>query len=275
MQFMFTNVVIYGLWAVFPVALAVLALRPVSARELARFTNRYGLELELETSTAVTRSVRRGRTGRLAGAALGLSLYPALSAFGVGIPSQSVVYGLVGYLVGAFVTSLVPGALVEEVRQASLVPRRPRDYLPRIALVTPAVAVVVSTLAVITYVVEPRRTVVNFYGSPDGLAAAAIAAAATFIAIRVVVARPQPLTTPGLVAVDDAVRTQAVHTLAGSGIAVALFGTGACLLQMGGYAAPGWLHITGIVAGACAFAGALYAWMFRSAGWRVDRTMLL
>jgi hypothetical protein len=273
MQSMWFNVLLYGLWAVFPVVLAVLALRPVSARELTRFTNRYGLELEPETRAAVIRSVRRGRTGRLVGAALGLSLVPVLSALGVGIPSQSVIYGLIGYLLGAFVTSLVPTSLGVEVRRASLVPRRPSDYLPRLALITPSLAVGISTLAVIAYVIEPRRAVVNFNGSPAGLAAATIAAAATFIAIRVVVARPQPLTTPGLVAVDDAVRTQAVHTLAGSGIAVALFGTGTCLWAMGGYAAPGWLHVTGIVAGLGALIGALYAWGFRSAPWRVQRTM--
>ena len=274
MKFMLTNVVLYGLWAVFPVVLAVMALRPVSARELTRFTNRYGLELEPETKTAVSRSVRRGRTGRLVGAALGLSLYPVLTAFGVGIPSQSLIYGLVGYLIGAFVTSLAPTSLEDEVRHASLVPRRPSDYLPRTALVTPAVAVVVGTVALIAFLTEPRRTVVNFQGSPGGLAIAAIATAATFLAIRIVVARPQPLTSPAMVAVDDAVRTQAIHTLAGSGIAVALLGTGACLWEMGGYAAPGWLHVTGILAGVCAFFGALYAWAFRSAPWRVERTML-
>jgi hypothetical protein len=271
---MYANVVLYGLWAVFPVVLAVLALRPVSARELTRFTKRYGLELEPETSAAVAGSVRRGRAGRLVGAALGLSLFPVLSAFGVGIPSQSVIYGLIGYLLGAFVTSLVPTSLGVEIRRASLVPRRPGDYIPRLALITPTLAVVISTVAVIVFVIEPRRTVVNFYGTPAGLAAAAIAAVATFIAIRIVVARPQPVTTPGLVAVDDALRAQAIHTLAGSGIAVALFGTGSCLWEMGGYAAPGWLHVTGIVAGACALVGALYAWGFRSAPWRVERTML-
>jgi len=271
---MYSNVVLYGLWAVVPVVLAVVALRPVSARELTRFTNRYGLELKPGTMTAVTQSVRRGRTGRLVGAALGLSLYPVLLAFGVEIPSQSLAYGLVGYLVGAFMTSLAPTSLEDEVRHASLVPRRPSDYLPRIALVTPAVAVVVSTAALIAYLIEPRRTVADFYGSPSGLAAAAIATVATFVAIRIVVARPQPVTSPEMVVVDDAVRTQAIHTLAGSGIAVALFGTGACLWAMGGAAAPGWLHITGFVAGVCALVGALYAWAFRSAPWRVERTML-
>jgi protein-S-isoprenylcysteine O-methyltransferase Ste14 len=101
----------------------------------------------------------------------------------------------------------------------------------------------------------------------------AVAVIATFIAIRVVVARPQPITTPGLVAIDDAVRTQAVHNLAGAGIAVALLGTSACLFEMGGYASPEWLHITGVIAAFGALAGTMAAWSFRGSPWRVQRTM--
>jgi hypothetical protein len=266
--------VVDGLWAVLPVLLAVLAIRQVSARELGRFTTRYGLDFTPETVLAVTRSIRRGRTGRLACAALGLSLYPVLYELGLTIPNQSAVYGFMGYLLGAFVTSLVPGLPRAEIRQASLQPRRASDYLPRAALITPALAVAVSTLAVLIFDFEPRRAFADFSGTPDGLGLTTVAVIATFIAVRVVVARPQPLTTPGLVAIDDAVRTQAVHTLAGAGIAVALLGTSACLLEMGGYASPEWLHIAGITAGIGALAGTVAAWTFRGSPWRVQRTML-
>jgi hypothetical protein len=77
MQSMWFDVVFYGPWAAFPVVLAVLAVRPVSARELSAFSWRYSLEIDRETLPVVTRSVRRGRAARLAGAALGLSLYPS------------------------------------------------------------------------------------------------------------------------------------------------------------------------------------------------------
>jgi hypothetical protein len=270
-----SNVVLYSLWAIVPFVIALLAIRPVSARELSAFARRYGLATDPETLPAMTRSVQRSRTGRLAGAALGLSFYPVLSALGVSIPDASVAYGFVGYLLGAFVSALVPDSpYPHQERRASLVPRRPSDYLPRGALIMPAVAIVVSALAVIIYVFEPRRTAISFSGSLDGIFAAIAAGAATFIAIRVVVARPQPLTTPALVAVDDAERTQALHTLAGAGIAIALVGASACLFQMGGYAAPGWLHATGAIAALCALGGAVSAWMFRGRAWRVQRTML-
>jgi hypothetical protein len=267
--------VLYSLWAIVPFVIALLAIRPVSERELSTFAGRYGLAINPETLPAITRSVQHNRTGRLAGAALGLSLYPVLSAVGVGIPDLSVAYGFVGYLLGAFVTAVVSDSPYHhQQRRASLVPRRPSDYLPRGALVMPAVAIVVSALAVIIYVLEPRRTAISFSGSLDGIFAAIAAGGATLVAIRVVVARPQPLTTPALAAVDDAKRTQALHTLAGAGIAIGLVGAAACLFQMGGYAAPGWLHATGAIFGVCALGGAVSAWMFRGRAWRVQRTML-
>jgi hypothetical protein len=266
--------VVNGLWAVLPVLFAVLAIRPVSAGELGKFTARYGLDVTPETVGAVTRSIRRGRAGRLAGAALGLSVYPVLYELGLTIPNQSAFYGFVGYLLGAFVTALVPGLPPADTRRASLLPRRASDYLPRAALVTPALAVGLSTLAVLIYDFEPRRAFADFSGTPDGLGLTAVAVIATFVAVRVVVVRPQPMTTPGLVAIDDAVRAQAVHTLAGAGIAVALLGTSACLFEMGGYASPEWLHLTGIIAAFGALVGTVAAWTFRGSPWRVERTML-
>ena len=270
-----SNVVLYSLWAIVPFVIALLAIRPVSEREVSAFARRYGLAMDPETLPAMTRSVQRSRTARLAGAALGLSLYPVLSAIGVSIPDQSVVYGFVGYLFGAFVSALVPDSpYPHQERRASLVPRRPSDYLPRSALVMPAVAFLVSALAVIVYVLEPRRGEISFSGSPNGIFVAIVAGGATLVAIRIVVARPQPLTTPALVAVDDAKRTQALHTLAGAGIAIAFVGASACLLEMGGYAAPGWLHAMGAIAALCALGGAVSAWTFRGAAWRVRRPML-
>ena len=75
--------------------------------ELSTFAGRYGLAINPETLPAMTRCVQRNRTGRLAGAALGLSFYPVLYAVGVSIPDASVAYGFVGYLLGAFVTAVV------------------------------------------------------------------------------------------------------------------------------------------------------------------------
>lgn len=266
--------VLDGLWALFPVVLVLLAIRPVSSRELHTFSVRYGVAITSETRLAINRYIRRGRTMRLAGAALGLSLHSVLYAVGLSIPNDGAFYGIVGYLLGAFVAALLPEADVAATRKASLVPRRLRDYLPRAALIAPAVAVGVSAVAAVIYEIEPRRILPGFTGSNTGLVLATIAAVATLASIRIVISRSQPITTRGLVAADDAMRTQAVHTLVGAGTAMALLGASSCLFEMGGYASPTWLHVAGIVAGLCAVVGALLAWIFTGAAWRVRRTAL-
>jgi hypothetical protein len=269
------DVVTNALWAAFPVVLAVLAVLPVSPREMRRFCERYGVECTAETSSTLARSIRRSRAGRLWGAAIGLSLYPALAGLGVSVPSQSLLYGLIGYLVGAFVAALIPGLPRTEPHRASLVPRRASDYLPRLALAAPTIAVATSALAMIVYALEPHQANESSTGGPAGLLLSAIAAAATLFAIRAVVGRAQPMTTADLVAADDALRTQAIHTLAGAGIAVALFGTAACLFVMGWAASFRWLEVIGVLGGAFALIGSLVAWGLRGAAWRMPRTTTL
>ena len=236
------------------------------------FAARYGIEITPETSNALARSIRRGRAGRLAGAAIGLSLPPVLAGLGVNIPGGGLLYGVIGYLIGAFVAALIPGLQRTEPRRASLVPRRPSDYLPRLALQAPSFAVGASALAVIVYNLEPHQSNVYFTGAPAGLLMTAIAAAGTLLAVRVVVGRAQPMTSADLVAADDAMRTQAIHTLAGAGIAIALFGTAACLFGMGVTASLSWLKVIGVLGGTVALLGSFAAWGFRGAAWRVSRT---
>jgi hypothetical protein len=261
-------------WGVLPVVLVLLALRPVSPRELNRFSIRYGVEATPETTAAMESYIRRGRSGRLIGAALGLSLHPILYAAGLSIPNESVFYGVLGYLLGAFVTALLPTARGKEGRSASLLPRRFTDYLPRTALVAPVVAVGVSAVAVIVYELEPRRALPQTSGTTLGLVVSAVAALVTYLAIRIVVARPQPIISPHLQAVDDALRTQTLHTLGGAGIAIAFLGAGSCLFEMGGYASATWLAAIGLFAGGLALIAAFGAWMFIGSAWRVQRASL-
>jgi hypothetical protein len=264
------------LWAAFPVVLAVLAVRPVSRRQVRRFVDRYGVAASSGAPAALSGLILRNRASRLIGAAIGCSLPSLAFAIGIAIPNagEGILYGVSGYLIGAFVAALLPTQPATRQRRASLVPRRSGDYLPRLALITPAVAIAVSVAASIVYLVEPRRAIPTFFGAETpigGLVLAVVAGAATVIAVRIVVARPQPLNTPELAAVDDAVRTQALHTLTGAGLAVALTGTGSCLFDMGGFATNPWFHSAGWVGGGAALVGALIAWLFRSAPWRVSR----
>lgn len=267
--------VFISLWGALPVVLAILALRPVSQRERNRFINRYGVDPTAEAEPALKKYVRRGRCGRLIGAAIGLSLHPILYALGLSIPNESAIYGVFGYLLGAFVTALVPRSRATGSRSASLFPRRLSDYLPRSVLFAPTAAVGISALAVAVCLLEPRRALPPNTGSTFGLlGVSATAAVATFVAIRIVVARPQPIVNSGLLAVDDAVRTQTLHTLGAAGMAIAFLGAAACLLEMGGNAAPRWLQLTGDYSGLIMLFGSLCAWMFIGSAWRVQRTNL-
>lgn len=262
------------LWGALPVVLAVLAVRPVSPGELNKFVIRYGIVVTPGTHSAMKWYIRTGRCGRLAGAAIGLSAHPVLYALGVDVANPSLFYGIIGYLFGAFVTALFPRTPRAQPRQASLAQRRLTDYFPRVGLIALGAAVAVAGLAVAIYELEPRRAQPDFSGSSTGgLVLVTIVAVVTVVAIRTVVARSQPITSWELVAVDDAMRAQAVHTLGGAGLAIALFGASSCLLEMGGYAAPTWLHVAGGVAGAAAAAGALLAWGLVGAAWRVPRTV--
>lgn len=266
-----------ALWAVFPILLAVLALRPVSTSELLRYSRRFGLAVNAETRSSMERVIRRSRMARLSAAAIGLSAHSVLYAFGASIPNQSSLYGILGYLVGAFGAALIPSIPRTDLLRASLVPRRPSDYLPRIALRAPGISVAVSAAAVLAYYLEPRQAFPDFSGSTAstaGLGISALAAVATFVAVHIVVARPQPVSSSALVAVDDAMRTQAVHTLAGTGIAIAFIGTASCMFEMGGASSVEWVRIIGIVGGVIAFALVAAGWALRRADWQVARSTL-
>jgi hypothetical protein len=267
--------ILLTLWGALPIALACWALRPVSQREMATFAVRYGIDVTAETLPVMRREIRSSRVGRLAGAAIGLSIHPVLYVIGLEIPNDSAYYGVIGYLLGAFLVALLPRNVGIGVRRASLAPRRLQDYLPAGALVAPAFAVGLSALSVVVYHVEPGRVP---FGSSDGttvaLGISVVAALATLTAIRFVVSRAQPVATQELVAVDDAMRTHAVHIFGGAGTAIAYLGAAACLFAMGLHAAPTWLYVTGQVAAVAALAGALGAWAFIGTPWRVPRSSL-
>lgn len=266
--------IIDGLWGALPVVLAVLAVRPVSPGELNKFARRYGIVVTPGTHSAMKWYIRVGRAGRLAGAAIGLSVHPVLYALGVSVPNQSLFFGVIGYLLGAFVTALFPRTRRAQPRQASLAQRRLTDYFPRVGLIALGAAVAVAGLAVAIYELEPRRALPSFSGSSTGgLVLVTIVAIVTVVAIRSVVARSQPITSWELVAIDDAMRAQAVHTVGGAGLAIALFGAASCLLEMGGYASPTWLQVVGGVAGVAALVGACAAWGLIGAAWRVQRSV--
>jgi hypothetical protein len=152
-----------------------------------------------------------------------------------GISSGDVGWVFVGYLVGALYAEL---SLVRPRqagrRAASLVPRELTQYLPRRLLLAQrgiAAWAVGCVLASLLLPYPPSRP------GPPAVAVLAFAAWTTAVAAglerlqRWVVSRPQPFTEPALVAADDAIRSQSLHSIAGAGLAFLLLGaSGASLL---------------------------------------------
>jgi hypothetical protein len=225
--------------AIVPVVL-VRAYAQVSDQRLAEWAQARGLELTRENRPVVARYLRTARVLRTWGALGGL-LLPSLVEFALSGRAQLLGFGSDGSAapyagpIGAFVGYLV-GALCAEVslarpldparRSASLIPRELSDYLPRRLLRAQralGVAVVLGVLALGLVPYGPAHA-----SEPDWLGLLAGAAAfAAFSAVlealeRWLVRRPQPFTSPSLVAADDAIRAQSVHSLAGSGLALLL-----------------------------------------------------
>jgi hypothetical protein len=172
------------------------------------------------------------RVLRTWGAVAGFLLPPLIGAAIGSQALEDLLFPLVylGYLAGALYAEL---ALVRPTgggrRQAILVPRELEDDLLRRLLVFQwvlAALVAVSALAV--FVVGYERQSANLTGSPR-LTATILGVFALLLALalerleRWLVQRPQPFTAPDLIAADDAIRSQSVHSLAGAGLAVLLF----------------------------------------------------
>src|SRR5205807_1245881 len=116
-----------------------------------------------------------------------------------------------------------------------LVPRQPRDYLPRLALILPAVSVTAGIAGGAAYLLVPKASRVPFDTSGQlrgSLVLCGVAALITVIGARLIVTRPQPAPSPDLVAVDDALRAHALHVLAATGNAISLLGVSGVYFQV-------------------------------------------
>jgi integrase len=116
-----------------------------------------------------------------------------------------------------------------ERRVAALVPRELSDYLPRRLLVAQRrLGAVVVACAGGALAVPYERDALAGYSNSPRVTAVVLAVVAGLFAFglerieRWLVERPQPFTEPDLVAADDAIRSQSMHSLAGSGLAVEL-----------------------------------------------------
>ena len=245
--------------------LALLRARRDDEHLLQEWADAHGLELTPKNRPMVSWYLRTARVlrtwGAVAGAVipsfvqlawsgrprvLGILEASGSGAVDGGMQPGDVAWIFIGYVVGALYAEIALVRPVDRQRPvASLVPRELADYLPRRLLwaqrgAGAAAAFGLLLVGAVSFegpLQEPSWANVGSF--------AAVIAGATIGVERLqrwILHRPQPFTDPSMVAADDAIRSQAVHSLAGGGLAFLLM---AC---------------SGMAAGLAASGGAVVAW---------------
>jgi len=216
----------------------VRAYRPLDDDLVLEWAQAHGLELSPENGPVVRWYLRTARVLRTWGAVAGAVLPPlaelawsgrgrVLGASADGFQPGDVSWIFVGYLVGAMYAEL---ALVrpapEGRRSASLMPRDLRDYLPGGLLWAQRAAGAAGVVGALAIGAAPCPNCASEPAWPFVVGVALYFGVFAFGLERMerwLVQRPQPFVAPSLVAADDAIRSQSVHSVAGSGLAVLLF----------------------------------------------------
>jgi hypothetical protein len=229
---------------IIPVALVLVVLSraygEVDDDFLVEWSEAHGLHLTPVNRPMVRWYLRNARVLRTWGALAGIFL-PALAAAALnGQPQvpQGWTWIFVGYLVGALYAEL---SLVRPIgpgpRAASIVPRDLEHYLPRPLVRAQrgvGVATVIGALVVGVLPYGERSP----GGAPNTAVVVALGLVAAAFAVglerlqRWLVERPQPFVDPELLAADDAIRSQSVHSLAGAGLAILLLLAGSVCWAM-------------------------------------------
>jgi len=207
--------------------------------KLVQWAQARGLELTPDNRPVVAGYLHRARVLRVCGALLGVLLPTIVELIwhgdlvvlgfhsdGSAAPYAGPMEAYIGYLLGALAAELTmarprdPGR-----RSASLAPRVLEGYLPRRLLLAQRGLGVAAVLGTVVTGLVPYPSAAS---TPDWSALAAGAALFGCFTIaleaveRWIVLRPQPFTSASLVAADDAIRAQSVHTVAGAGLALLL-----------------------------------------------------
>ena len=265
------------------VALAFLAraYSAVDDKLVGEWAQAHALRLTDENAPMVRWYLHTARVLRTWGVIGGIVLPDVITAAvggrsGVGQP----VWVFIGYLIGALYAEV---ALVRRApdgrRAATLHPRELSQYIPRRILIAQRVVPVLVVLGAITVFLVPygHRSGWEGFDRPVGIAITAVFFALAFgLGLerleRWIVERPQPFTEPSLVAADDAIRSQSVHSLGGSGVAGLLvaFSVVAGALSMCDVTALRWTMFPFAIFGF--FASIVVCQYFSYRAWRVRRS---
>lgn len=256
------------------VAVVWAMVAPVSRSRLERFARRQQLQITPDNGDLVIRYLAITRRWRAGG---------ILVAFGLGIVWLSTRIDFSGEInllqlfAGWFAGAVLAEARLARtpagpVRLAALQPRDPSMYLPRYAqwLVPAALAVSVALgLVTVTLAAAGR--------SPDVRTAAVAQVAAVAVASMVwavgrhVLSRPQPVLPPDQLAADDAIRSRALHVLAGSGTALVLYAVISQLSALADGLSGQVVDVIGGTVFVLVFAAPLLGWFVATQPWSVRR----
>jgi hypothetical protein len=236
--------------AVLAVAIAALARAhaPVTDAALEAWAGAHALRLTAENRDLVRRHLHSARILRtwcgVAGVVLPvlveLAWHGRLTLLGFGSDGEhdpgAIGWIFVGYLAGALLAELrLARPTSGSRRAAALVPRELSDYLPRRVLWAQRGLAAVAALGLVAVALVPyggRAT------APDdaALLTGACLVVGLVIALewleRRLVGRPQPFAGASLLAADDAIRAQAVHSVAGAALALLLLLTSGIALGL-------------------------------------------
>jgi hypothetical protein len=281
-------------WVITGVPLALvsaLVLRnglTLPAEYLKRWTKAHGVAITEESGSSIRRYLLRGRRIRTIGALggyIGFSVYIAVTQDD--LPFGWVTATFAGYLIGAAAAEIwAVRPQRGSVRIAALAPRRLSDYVPRTAIVLMrAVPAATILLAVCAPVIPTRPELASFRGAeqrPDALPIIAwtVASAVLWVLVewtaRRIVDRPQPVESEDAIAMDDAVRSTALHGLIGAGLALMLGSLSRNLSDWTGLVGP--QRLAGLFTGIAIVAGigTILAWLRMGIDqtWIVKRTRI-
>ena len=225
------------------VVLIALWLNRVTPRRVSRFAQRFDLPEDEITTPGIRHYLTRAARWRVGGALVGFLVGSLLPFVVPGLPTDSLVTALVGYLAGAVIGETfaprLPDATAAPRRRAVMAERRLADYVParsmRAIWLPPALAAVVLIAGALlpwhrTY--ATTGTLLRDVAIELVVVVALLVGAA--IGQRRVLERPQPATSEvSALQLDDALRAASLQSLAGAGTALGLLVLSKAFFEVG------------------------------------------
>lgn len=245
--------------------------QPITERQLVRWSIRFDALIDDTSRVWITARLRRARTIRCASFAIGL-LVAGLPMFANVIDARRAASFSNPAVANAPFIAVALGALIAELfvvqrprgeRAATLTRRQVDDYLDRmwpvVIGVTAPIAAIAALLANALHVWQARWAWL-------GAGCALCALLAVTVGLRNIIDRPALAVDGDQRLLDDALRADGAHHLAGACVLLAVTGAGQALLILGGSSAWTWLVALAMLAAIGCWSG-----IARKQTWNVAR----